>query len=79
MRTDRFQYDNALRTAIEKLACAGQASGDRGSREALAAGNARAPEPLSSGQARRVDERKLPHTVYGSSGNRNRHRSATRP
>jgi hypothetical protein len=75
MRTNRLQYDDALRTAIEMLACFGKANGDRGSREALAARSACAPEPLGSGQARRVDERKVAHAIHANNDNQGRHQA----
>ena len=79
MRTNRLEHDYALRTAIKKVSCSGEANGDRGPREALAARNARVPEPLRSGQAHRVDEREIAHAIHASSGNQNRHPARPRP
>jgi hypothetical protein len=55
MRIDRFQHDDALRTAIKKLAYSDAANYDRRPREALPARNTRAPEALGPGEARGVD------------------------
>lgn len=75
MRTNRLEHDDALRTAIKKVACSGETNGDRGPREALVARNACTSEPLRSGQARRIDEREIAHVIDASSENESRHQA----
>jgi hypothetical protein len=75
MRTNRLEHDDALRTAIKKVACFGETNGDCGPREALMARNACTSESLPSSQARRVDERKIAHVIDASSEYQSRHQA----
>jgi hypothetical protein len=63
MGIDGFQNHDAFGAAVEKIAFTGPADRNRRPREALLARYARAPEPLSSSQARRVNDRKVLHVL----------------